>query len=393
MRDFIITSLQSWNISIGSTIKNTALEIAKTHRVLYIDTPMNYVKWWKTPSKNRKGKLINLQKNLWVLYPSCPVFPVGHLPGEWLFDKINYINNRRIARCILSAVKELNFHDYIHIIDNDIYRSQYLKELIRPTLSIYYYRDFLIGVNYWKKNGARLEPLLAKKSDIVLANSSYFAERLRQYNPNTFTIESGVNLNLYDASQDRLEPKDLLPIQHPRIGYIGTLTVLRLDIELLYQLAKQMPIAQFVFVGPYDKTFENHPLHRLPNVHYLGKKEIEELPSYIQYFDVCINPQIVNDITYGNYPLKIDEYLAMGKPVVATSTHTMLDVFKEYTYLPKTMEEYIQCITKALTEINDIEKQKRRIAFAHTHTWENSIRKIYQAIENYEYHCIKKQTE
>lgn len=41
-RDFIITSLQPWDIEIGSTIKNTALEISKTNRVLYINTPMDY---------------------------------------------------------------------------------------------------------------------------------------------------------------------------------------------------------------------------------------------------------------------------------------------------------------------------------------------------------------
>ena len=41
MRDFIITSLQTWDIEIGSTIKNTALEISKQNRVLYINTPMD----------------------------------------------------------------------------------------------------------------------------------------------------------------------------------------------------------------------------------------------------------------------------------------------------------------------------------------------------------------
>jgi hypothetical protein len=42
MKDFIITSLQTWDIEIGSTIKNTALEISKQNRVLYINTPMDY---------------------------------------------------------------------------------------------------------------------------------------------------------------------------------------------------------------------------------------------------------------------------------------------------------------------------------------------------------------
>ena len=40
-QDFIITSLQPWDIEIGSTIKNTALEISKENRVLYVSTPLD----------------------------------------------------------------------------------------------------------------------------------------------------------------------------------------------------------------------------------------------------------------------------------------------------------------------------------------------------------------
>lgn len=153
-----------------------------------------------------------------------------------------------------------------------------------------------------EKNGSRLEPLLANKSDIVLANSSLFAERFRQYNSNTYTIETGVNLQLYDASIHRDSPVDIKDIPHPIVGYTGMVIKLRLDIELLYQVALQMPNIQFVFVGPTDDAFETHPLHQLTNVHFLGKKETSQLPAYIQEFDICINPQIVNDITIGNYP-------------------------------------------------------------------------------------------
>ena len=58
------------------------------------------------------------------------------------------------------------------------------------------------------------------------------------------------------------------------------------------------------------------------------------MPAYLQHFDVCINPQEVNDITLGNFPLKILEYLAMGKPVVATATHLMTEVFSEHSTWP-----------------------------------------------------------
>jgi len=100
--------------------------------------------------------------------------------------------------------------------------------------------------------------------------------------------------------------------------------------------------------------------------------------SFLAYFDVAINPQLLNETTIGNYPRKIDEYLAMGKATVATETKAM-SIFAGYTYLAKTKEDYLTLIQKALDEDND-EKRNARIEFARSHTWENSVAEIYKAI-------------
>lgn len=97
------------------------------------------------------------------------------------------------------------------------------------------------------------------------------------------------------------------------------------------------------------------------------------------HFDVCINPQLINDITIGNYPRKIDEYLALGKPAVATSTKAM-ELFKDYVWNCIGTEEYKQAIRQALNA-NDANIIKSRIEFAHTHTWTNTVNKLYDVIE------------
>lgn len=91
----------------------------------------------------------------------------------------------------------------------------------------------------------------------------------------------------------------------------------------------------------------------------------------------------MNDITDGNYPLKIDEYLAMGKPTVATSTHTMRHIFANHTHLATTPEEWLSAIDRAVTEADDEELAKQRIAFAETHSWGHSVKKIYDIIDNF----------
>lgn len=392
MRDFIITSLQTWDIEIGSTIKNTALEISKQNRVLYINTPMDISIRLRgnrqSPSyirrmaviKGEASPLRQINANMWVL--DCPfmLFSANFLPAP-LFNIVNRRNNARIARWIVEQAAALGFKDYIHLIDTDIYRSRYLKEYIHPAVSIYYRRDYVIGEAYWRRHGTRLEPELAASTDLVLANSTRFATELQAYNPHTYPIETGVNLTLYNPAKEHGTPDDVQNIPHPIIGYMGTVNSTRLDGELLYQIISRRPDYSFVFTGPEDDGFRRHRIHSLKNAHFTGQKKVDELPAYIAAYDVCINPQTVNDITDGNYPLKIDEYLAMGKPTVATSTHTMRSIFARHTHLATNPEEWLRAIDRAVTEAEDKALATQRIAFAETHSWGHSVKKIYDIID------------
>lgn len=399
MGDFIITSLQSWDIEIGSTIKNTAAEISKLHRVLYVNPPMDIAsrlrilagKGQLSPTSRRQLEVIQgkssplrqINENLWVLDSPFIIHSVGQLP-TWMFEYLNRQNGKRIGNWIVRQANDLGFNDYTHLIDTDLFRSLHLKEYIHPAISIYYRRDYVIGFPYWRKHGPRCEEKLVRQSDIVLANSSYFAEQLRPLNPNTYVLNTGVDLELYDAARHWERPLDMQSIPSPIVGYTGAIIESRLDSELLYNIAKQLPGYSFVFVGPEDEHFKSHPLHELKNVFFTGRKEVGELPQYIQYFDICINPQILNPITDGNYPLKIDEYLAMGKPIVATSTHTMRSVFAQYTHLAISVEEWISALEIAASEADNKKLADARIAFAHTHSWGHSVMTIYNAIAEYE---------
>ena len=86
-------------------------------------------------------------------------------------------------------------------------------------------------------------------------------------------------------------------------------------------------------------------------------------------------------MTIGNYPRKIDEYLAVGKPVVATKTDAMA-IFSNYCFLTETKQDYIEKIQEAI-ETDTQELRELRKSFAATHTWENSVKAIDQSILNY----------
>jgi glycosyltransferase involved in cell wall biosynthesis len=390
-RDFLIVGQQPWDVPIGSNCKNIAEEISKHNRVLYINIPLDrntilrnapedaaIIAKRKKVLERKAPALEQVSNNLWTLTPNTVLESINFLPDGLLFDFFNKRNNKRMAKEIRKGLSELGFKDFLLFNDSDMFRSFYLKELLKPAAYIYYSRDNLISTDYFKKHGVRLEPKLMAKADACVANSPFLRDCCAAHNAHSFYVGQGCDLSIFDAQQSFDEPDEFKGIGHPRIGYIGALLALRLDIPLLESLAAAQPEWQWLLVGPEDAAFKASKLHQLSNVHFTGPKKPEVLAQYLNAFDVAINPQVINDMTIGNYPRKIDEYLAMGKPTVATRTPAM-SIFEAHTFLAEGKEEYHQAISEAL-ETNSEALEKTRIAFAHSHTWENSVDAIYGAL-------------
>jgi len=388
-RDFIITSLQPWDIPIGSNAQDIALEISKHNRVLYINTPLDSKSLWKggnSPEFQQRKNVISgkskvlrqINPKLWILDYPFSILPINFLPDGALFDFFNQRNNKKMYNFVRDVLKKIDFKEYILFIDNDMYRSFYAADFLQPALSIYYRRDNMESI-FWQKHAPRLEPLLCQKSDLVVANSPQLAEAVKAYNSSCYDVGQGVNLTNYRTDRTYPVPEDMRNIQGPIIGYIGWVTSYRLDADLIYNVASHCKDYSFIIVGEEDEVFKKHKLHTLNNVHFLGQKAQAETIAYMAHFDVCINPQLINKITIGNYPRKVDEYLALGKPVVATRTDTM-QIFEDYVWNCIGKEEYLHAINQALSETNDHAKRQKRIEFAHTHSWTNSVSRLYKAI-------------
>jgi len=390
-KDIIFIGIQPWDIEIGRNCKNIAEAFSQNNRVLYVNTPLDrksrFTERNSPKTKKRlavlQGKLNPIEQinpGLWVLNPKTILESINFLPDGRLFDRVNRINNVRLAKQILKAINDLGFKDYYLFNDSSMFNGFYQKELLSPVLYIYYMRDYLIKNPFWKKHGIRLEPLLIRKSDLIVNNSTLYTEYGLKYNPHSYMVGQGCDVDAYNQDKHTIKiAADLEGIPKPIIGYVGFLSTRRLNLELMEKVADARPDWSMVLVGPEDDGFKSSKLHGLSNVFFLGSKRPDELPGYIMGFDVCLNPQRINDATIGNYPRKIDEYLAMGKPTVATSTIAM-DFFKEFTYLGESAEDYISLIERALVE-DCLELRNKRTQFASAHTWENNVLEISKVVE------------
>jgi len=389
-KDIVITSLQPWNFSLGSNIANIALTLSSGNRVLFVNYAFDRLTLWrkrKDPTvrnfkkilKNHQLQLENVKPDLWVLTPGTILESINQIGFRILFDFLNKVNGKRFGKEIKKAIDKLNFNDIYLLTDCDFYRSLWLKEMLRPSLFIYYIRDNMTETDYYRKHGKRIEEMIMKKADLVITNSQFLADYAYQVNQSSAFVGQGCDLQLYHHKNVLPLPEEIRNFKtryQKVIGYIGALKSTRIDLELVAFLASSRPEWAFLLVGPEDKVFKSSHLHSIRNIFFLGTKKESDLPSYIDFLDVAINPQKVNMITKGNYPRKIDEYLAMGKPVVATHTDAM-GFFEGYVYLAKDYHEFLGKIEKALIE-DSPEISLRRIEYAGQHSWENNISQIEQ---------------
>ncbi|MHC1774071.1 MAG: glycosyltransferase [Lentimicrobium sp.] len=386
-RDIVVFGIQPWDIPIGSNCKNIAQEFALNNRVLYVNPPLDR----KTRRDNkekpeikkrieiiegRKDDLYLISDNFWNLYPKHMIESINWLPDGRIFNWLNLMNTRKFAGDIQSALQKLGFSDYILFNDSSMFLGQQILKYLKPKLYVYYMRDYLILNSYWRKHGLRSEPLLMKSAHLIVNNSSLYAEYGKRFNKHSYMVGQGCDTKMFEDNDSIIIPADLKQIQGVKIGYVGYLTGGRLDIPLIEYIAKTRPEWNIVLVGPEDDRFKASVLHQLKNVIFLGSRNIDLLPAYIKGFDIAINPQIINDITHGNYPRKIDEYLVMGKPVVCSATKTM-EYFGDSTYTANSPEQYVELIEKALRE-NSPEKQAIRINVGKSHTWEANVTEIYK---------------
>ena len=393
--DIICLTLSRWDDEISSPSLSLAKEFAKNNRVFYIDHPFSwkdYISQYKSNQiQTRKSALLN-GKNVYSKPASLPsnitivttplTLPINFLPNGFLYRQLSKINNRIVIKTIRNLIRDYQLKDFIYINFFDPYFVQKLPEDIKPTRTVYQSMDDITQVEYSNRHGTRLEREIVGNFDVTLCTSNELKRLMSPYSSNVHFHPNAADTAIFHkaATQKLAKPKELEAISKKVIGYTGSLEY-RTDFELLKKVAEYHHDKILFFVGPI-RTDEHVKvgLDKMPNVIFAGPRKITELPDYLQYFDCVLIPFKKTVLTKSIYPLKINEYLAAGKPVIATHFSEEIYSFKDVAYVTDSDEEFIQTIDRAIAE-NNTERQQARMKVADQNTWTARVEQFWRIID------------
>lgn len=155
-------------------------------------------------------------------------------------------------------------------------------------------------------------------SDILVATSLELVKQIQKHtNKEIAYLPNAVNITMFESEYFYQQPKDLKIGRKKTLIYFGSLWGEWFDWDIIKNTAINCPDSTFNMIGDYSgipQIVKSMP----SNVHFLGLKKQQELPAYLKFSNIALLP--FKNCEIGKYvsPLKIFEYIAMKKMVLAT---------------------------------------------------------------------------
>jgi len=313
-------------------------------------------------------------ENLYIFSPLVLPFPYSRI-ARWI--------NRHLIMGVLERwMRVLDFSDPIIWSFLPTPLSLDIADSLMKKLVVYYCIDNFSVSSILAKKIRKSEERLLNKADLIFVTSRELHNYCSKYNNKVYSFPFAVNFKEFEKVRLENEGvvREVAHITRPVIGYVGGIHKW-IDQGLIKESAERFPERSFVFVGPIQTDISL--LRRLKNVYFLDRKDHEEIPAFIKNFDVCIIPYLITDYTRNVYPTKLNEYLAMGKPVVSTDLPEVIAFNREYgdvVYVGEDTRKFCEYITKSITEDKRTLEEKR-INVARQNSWENRIERMSLLIE------------
>lgn len=322
------------------------------HRVFYINV-----------SLFKESSISEIKPNLNVVYLSKPDALSVH-QYDWsdnLSEAVEHFDQLIQKFSIRDAILLVDYPNWVNI-------AEQIREKYGFKIVLDYMDDFTGFENpegeLVKKNTVRL----LKVADGVIPSSEFLADKVRQFrNEDVQIVRNGCEFKVFNAASksDQVVPAKPRPI----VGYYGAIAHW-FDAEKVVYAAKQIPEADFILIG--EVSAHENLLEKQSNIFLLGEKPYEEIPSFLQTFDVALIPFDASiELIKATNPVKFYEYLSAAKSIVATEIPELSPYKDKLVYLSNDNEEFVRYIKLCLDKKDTLADAEEKVRFAKANDWSN----------------------
>lgn len=325
--------------------------------------------WWRGTKGFRQERT-----NLFVYSPVILPFPYSRLA--------RMVNRMLMGRSLSRWMRAAGFGRPIVWTFLPTPLVQDVMRDLNPFVSVYYCIDDLASSSAAAWRIAEPERQLFRDADLVFVTSDKLRQRALEQRPDVHLFPFAVSFAKFDKVRETPGgvPDDLAALPRPIAGYVGGIHQW-IDFPLLRKTAEAMPDVTFALVGPVHA--DASAIEGVPNIHLLGQRPHDDVPKYIKGFDVGLVPYCLNEYTANVYPTKLNEYLAMGVPVVATDLPEIRRFNDDHgttVAIASGADAFAAAIRAALGGSTD-EVRAERVAVARKNSWSDRIAEMSALIE------------
>ncbi|MDB6175380.1 MAG: glycosyltransferase [Chthoniobacteraceae bacterium] len=225
------------------------------------------------------------------------------------------------------------------------------------------------------------EHKLLSVADVVFAGGPKIHKAKRLLNPNCHCYGCGVDVKHFGQAilPTTAVPNELAVLPKPRLGYFGAVDE-RMDYKLIAALADAHPEWSVIIIGPWTKV-DPATFPRRTNLHWLGSRDYQQLPSYVKGLNVCLMPFAINKATEFINPTKALEYMAAERPIVSTAIEDVVLQFFDVVRVAQNRKEFIRGCEEAVRR-PDRHRIRRGRELAIRNSWEAIVAQLERHLED-----------
>ncbi len=387
--DIICISNTTW---FGEYTKSTVQimsRLAKNNRVVFVEYPFTikdllftFLGKQSCPAKRMLGisnRLASIKTETesevyHLVVP--PVLPVDFIKNDAIFNFFFSINKAVYLRQIRKTLKKLNIKNPVVITAYNPFYGLPLIGKLNEKLNIYYCYDG-IGTRRHGKRIFQVDEKFSKSVDAIITTSEYLNKGKLQMNPNSFVVKNGVDFPVFGKFAKSVPTAKN---NRKKVGYIGSLDH-RFDIDTVELAVNSLKNTDFEFTGNLRNPQIKSRLGQYLNVKFRNAVAPSEVPELLAQYDAGIIPYIADEMNKNIYPLKINEYFAVGVPVIMTP-FADLPEFSKMVAVAENREDFAEKIKQELQN-DSVEKIQKRIQFAASNSWDNRANEFSSIIRKF----------